>query len=82
VFTLHGHLWARHPHNNGSTEIDPNNQRTFWHGEQMGHGPTNHFDVVPLNGAGGANGIPGDYLYRDVTPVHAYNGIWGILRVQ
>jgi hypothetical protein len=81
VFTLHGHLWARHPFNNGSTVIDPDNLNTFWHGEQMGHGPTNHVNVVPLNGAGGANGATGDYLYRDMVPVHVYNGIWGIFRV-
>jgi hypothetical protein len=48
----------------------------------MGHGPTNHVNVVPLNGAGGLNGVPGDYLYRDMVPVHAYNGIWGVLRVE
>jgi hypothetical protein len=81
VFTLHGHLWARHPFNNGSTAIDPWNFNTFWHGEQMGHGPTNHINVVPLNGAGGNYSIPGDYLYRDMAPVHVYNGIWGIFRV-
>jgi hypothetical protein len=78
VFALHGHLWARHPWNNGSTEIDGLNDHTFWHGEQMGHGPTNHINVVPLGGAG----VAGDYLYRDMAPVHVYNGIWGIFRVQ
>jgi hypothetical protein len=48
----------------------------------MGHGPTNHINVVPLNGAGGTSGLPGDYLYRDMVPVHVYNGIWGIFRVE
>ena len=43
----------------------------------MGHGPTNHINVVPLNGAGGNYSIPGDYLYRDMAPVHVYNGIFG-----
>jgi hypothetical protein len=82
VFALHGHLWPRHPFNADSTEIDVANLKTFWHGEQMGHGPTNHVNVVPLNGAGGLNGVEGDYLYRDMTPVHAYNGIWGVFRVE
>ena len=41
-----------------------------------------HVNVVPLNGAGGYFGATGDYLYRDVTPVHADNGEWGILRVE
>jgi hypothetical protein len=78
VFTLHGHLWPRHPYNQDSTEIDPDNQLTFWHGEQMGHGPSNHANIVPLGGAGPE---PGDYLYRDMVPVHVYNGEWGIFRV-
>jgi hypothetical protein len=76
VFTLHGYLWARHPFNDGSTEIDPLNSRTFWHGEQMGHGPTNHANVVPLSSA-----AAGDWLYRDMVPVHVDNGEWGIFRV-
>ena len=82
VFTLHGHLWPRHPYNADSTQIDPNNQFTFWHGEQMGHGPSNHMDLIPLHGAGGVFGIAGDYLFRDLTPVHIDNGEWGLLRVQ
>ena len=82
VFALHGHIWPRHPFGPDSLVIDPNNPKTFWHGEQMGHGPTNHVNVVPLNGAGGLGGVPGDYLYRDMTAVHVYNGIWGVLRVE
>lgn len=77
VFTLHGHIWARYPYGPGSTVIDPFNLNTFWHGEQMGHGPTNHINVVPIN-----NRPPGDYLYRDMAPVHVDNGEWGILRVE
>jgi hypothetical protein len=64
------------------TKIDRENLNTFWHGEQMGHGPSNHANVIPLHGAGGYNGKIGDYLYRDMTPVHVYNGIWGIFRVE
>jgi hypothetical protein len=78
VFTLHGHIWPRHPFNHNSTEINPLNAFTFWHGEQMGHGPSNHVNAVPLGGAG----IAGDYLYRDMAPVHVYNGAWGIFRVE
>jgi hypothetical protein len=48
----------------------------------MGHGPSNHENIIPLHGAGGINGVPGDYLYRDMTPVHVYNGTWGIFRVE
>ncbi|MFZ7125108.1 MAG: hypothetical protein ACOWWM_03015 [Desulfobacterales bacterium] len=90
VFTLHGHLWTRHPF---STEVTPDgrelpttitgiNDTSFYHGEQMGHGPSNHFNVVPKHGAGGIHQVPGDYLYRDMVPVHVYNGIWGLFRVD
>jgi len=83
VFTLHGHLWARHPFNNGSTVIGAEiNPYTFFHGEQMGHGPSNHANIVPVNGAGGKDCQPGDYLYRDMVPVHVYNGEWGLLRID
>jgi hypothetical protein len=61
-----------------SSVIDPYNENTFWHGEQMGHGPTNHVNVVPLGGAG----VAGDYFYGDMVPVHVYNGSWGIFRVE
>lgn len=77
VFTLHGHVWARHPYGPGSETIDPFNDNTFWHGEQMGHGPSNHINVVPLN----TSRPEGDYLYRDMVPTHVNNGEWGILRV-
>jgi hypothetical protein len=85
VPTLHGFVWARHPYSNadgvyGGTDdsqtIDPTNQNTFWHGEQMGHGPSNHINVVPLGGCPAA----GDFLYRDMVPVHADNGEWAIIR--
>ncbi|MBI4286492.1 MAG: copper oxidase [Chloroflexi bacterium] len=81
VFTLNGHVWPRTPYINGSTEIG-DNPLSRWIGSQEGHGPANHFDIVPEGGAGGPFGIPGDYLYRDMSPSHFYNGAWGILRVM
>ena len=48
----------------------------------MGHGAANHFDIVPVHGAGGKFGVTGDYLFRDEVPGHFDNGIWGIIRVQ
>ncbi|MBI2831272.1 MAG: copper oxidase [Chloroflexi bacterium] len=80
VFTLHGHVWQREPYTNDSTAIG-SNPLSQWVGSQEGHGPTNHFDIVPDGGAGGEFGILGDYLYRDLSPSHFYNGAWGILRV-
>jgi len=88
VFALHGHVWQRNPYISsctgtpclGSTQIG-NNPLSEWRGAQEGHGPTDHWDIVPANGAGGAFGVIGDYLYRDMAPFSFYNGIWGILRV-
>ena len=89
VPTLHGHVWARYPYSNDdgmwdgysynfddSQRIDPTNTNTFWHGDQQGHGPTNHINVVPLTSCP-ANG---DFLYRDMVPVHVDNGEWAIIR--
>ncbi|BCR04428.1 multicopper oxidase [Desulfuromonas versatilis] len=89
VFNLHGHIWQREPYVDpdaygddiGSTAIG-NNLLSRWIGTQEGHGPANHFDVIPRNGAGGINGVPGDYLYRDNTSIHFNNGHWGIFRVK
>lgn len=48
-----------------------------WMGSQHGHGPSNHFDAVLMNGAGGAFGVPGDYLYRDQQSFMFDGGLWG-----
>jgi hypothetical protein len=88
VFALHGHVWQRNPYTStctwtpclGSTIIG-NNSLSEWRGSQEGHGPSDHWDIVPMYGAGGMFGVPGDYLYRDMTPMSFYSGIWGLLRV-
>jgi hypothetical protein len=89
VFALHGHVWQRNPYQSsctvtpclGSTSIG-DNPLSEWRGAQEGHGPTDHWDIVPQHGAGGAFGVTGDYLYRDMASVTFYNGAWGILRVR
>ncbi len=89
VFALNGHVWERTPYTSsctstacvGSTSIGHNVQ-SQWVGSQEGHGPTDHWDIVPAHGAGGAYGITGDYLYRDMAPLNFYNGLWGLLRVR
>jgi manganese oxidase len=81
VFGLHGHVWDRQPFLNGSTQLG---QNTFslWTGAQMGHGPTNHADLLLRNGAGGKFRITGDYLFRDLTGPGFDGGLWGLLRVS
>jgi hypothetical protein len=53
---------------------------TDWQGSRMGHGPTNHYDVL-LPSAGGINAVPGDYLYRTYPAMHFRLGLWGLFRV-
>ena len=81
VFGLNGHVWQREPYINNSTRI-ARNQKSYWTGTQDQLGPSEHYDVIPEFGAGGAFGITGDYLYRDMLPVHFLNGLWGIMRVE
>ncbi len=52
-----------------------------WQGSRMGHGPTNHIDVL-IPQAGGPFRIPGDYLYRTYPAMHFHGGMWGYFRVN
>jgi manganese oxidase len=60
----------------------PLEQDTYseYQGSRMGHGPSNHFDAL-IESAGGANQVPGDYLYRSYPADHFRLGLWGIFRV-
>ncbi len=62
---------------------DPLQSDTYseYQGSRMGHGPTNHFDVL-IESAGGTNQVPGDYLYRTYPADHFRLGLWGIFRVK
>jgi hypothetical protein len=51
-----------------------------WKGTSIGHGPTNHADVV-LPSAGGRFKVQRDWLYRDQTSHHFDGGMWGIFKV-
>jgi hypothetical protein len=81
VFTVHGHTWERNPYTRGSSVIG-DNPLSEWRGAQEGHGPSDHWDIVLQNGAGGKFKVKGDYLIRDMLPGGFYSGLWGILRVQ
>ena len=80
VFNIHGHVWEEEPYVNGSKSID-SNPLSEWKGMMFGHGASNHINVVPVNGAGGAQRITGDYLYRTMTSTQFDGGMWGIFRV-
>ena len=81
VFALHGHVWDKEPYILASRKIG-RNTFSLWEGAHMGHGPSNHFDAVIRNGAGGELSILGDYLFRDQGSFGFDNGLWGILRVE
>jgi hypothetical protein len=51
-------------------------------GHQESVTPAQHFDIVPLNGAGGKGKVAGDYLYSDQGSFGPTSGLWGILRVN
>jgi hypothetical protein len=80
VFDLHGHIWEELPYVNDSKELG-SNADSEWQGARGGVGPTSHGEAILKNGAGGAAGIFGDYLYRDYPAWLLDDGIWGILRV-
>ncbi|HEX6902848.1 MAG TPA: copper oxidase [Thermoanaerobaculia bacterium] len=81
VFDLHGHIWDKEPYIENSTRIGTNGF-SMWEGARMGIGPTNHFDAVIRNGAGGKFSIIGDYLFRNHVATDFDGGIWGLLRVE
>jgi hypothetical protein len=81
VFMLHGHIWEEEPYINNSGALGPN-PLSEWKGAQYGVGPGSHFDFLLKHGAGGAFGVPGDYLYRTFQSFQFDGGIWGIFRVH
>ena len=80
VFNLHGHFWQEEPYTSNSKMIG-NNPLSEFKGMQYGIGPSSHYEVIPVNGAGGARRITGDYLYRTQESFMFDGGIWGIFRV-
>ncbi len=83
VFDLHGHIWEEYPILAGSNStIQGSNPVCEWKGVRDGLGASDHFDALLKGGAGGMIGVSGDYLYRDYTPAHLDDGLWGLLRVQ
>lgn len=80
VFNLHGHFWQDEPFTNNSKAIG-NNPLSEFKGSQFGVGASSHYEVIPVNGAGGGRRVTGDYLYRTQAAFQFDGGIWGIFRV-
>ena len=81
VFNLHGHFWQDEPFTNNSKAIG-NNPFSEFKGTLYGIGPSAHYEVIPVNGAGGGRRVPGDYLYRTQESFMFDGGLWGIFRVR
>lgn len=79
-FQVHGHFWQEEPYINNSTMIG-NNPLSEVKGSQYGVGASSHHEAIPVNGAGGARRVAGDYLYRDQMSFKFDGGLWGIFRV-
>ncbi|MDH3536446.1 MAG: hypothetical protein OER87_11930, partial [Gammaproteobacteria bacterium] len=97
TFVLDNHAWQRDPYicegakdnlagRCATTEAAAptrigDNPIGFVIGHQESVTPSAHFDIVPLHGAGGINGITGDHLFSDQGSFGPTSGLWGILRV-
>ncbi len=83
TFTVHGHLWQRDPYLAGAvpSQTIGDNPIGMYLGHQESVTPGAHFDVVLMNGAGGAANIDGDFLFHDQGSFGLTSGLWGILRV-
>jgi hypothetical protein len=82
TFTAHGHVWQRDPYLAGAvpSQTIGHNPIGMWLGGQESVTPAQHFEVR-LENTGGANGITGDYLFRDQASFGNTDGIWGLMRV-
>ncbi len=80
VFQTHGHFWQEEPYTNNSTVIG-DNPLSEVKGSRYGVGPSSHYDLNLMNGAGGARRVVGDYLYRSQSAFQFDGGLWGIFRV-
>jgi manganese oxidase len=73
TFTMNGHSWRYQPK-------DPSSMVRYTQGGLLTGGA---FNMDLIGGAGGRQGMPGDYLYRDGGLVNQTNqGLWGIFRVE
>jgi hypothetical protein len=81
VFQTHGHIWEELPFTKNSRALGVN-LLSEWKGAEMGIGPGYGYNALFKNGAGGAFGITGDFLYRTQPSFLFDGGQWGIFRVK
>jgi hypothetical protein len=71
VFTLEGHEWPMTPGLPGTDMLS-----------SVQVGGLEAVTIDPQDGAGGRDGLPGDYLYGDHREPYREAGMWGIFRVR
>ncbi len=90
AFTLYGHNWIQNPWSGPEADglLPSGSRHQLYHnnwsltrsGIVDGLGPARHFNML-IESAGGAQLVPGDYLYRSQDHMAFYSGQWGIMRV-
>ena len=72
VFTIHGHRWL---------DMHANPLSNVW-GQQHSITVGSNLNLWLLDGAGGPNGVRGDFLFRELNLPMFAQGLWGIFRVR
>jgi hypothetical protein len=82
VLALHGHVWQELPFTDDSTRIG-NNRLSMNLGARDNYGTNTSYSIIldENGGAGGRNGVIGDYVYRTTPANFVTQGLWGIMRV-
>jgi manganese oxidase len=82
VLALHGHVWQELPYVDNSTRIG-DNRLSMNLGARDNYGTNTAYSIIldHNGGAGGINGITGDYVYRTTPANFVTQGLWGIMRV-
>jgi hypothetical protein len=70
VFALDGHEWPMEPGRKGTDLLG-----------SVQVGGLEAITIDPVGGAGGRDGLPGDYVYGDHREPYRDAGMWGIFRV-
>jgi hypothetical protein len=70
LFSVSGHEWKHEPYMSGADLVST-----------MEFGGSEVFNAWLHGGAGGPNGIPGDYLWLNQRPGYLDAGHWGMLKV-
>ena len=82
VMALHGHVWQELPYVDKSTRIG-DNKLSMWLGARDNYGANTAYSIIleGNGGAGGQDGVMGDYIYRTTPANFLTQGLWGIFRV-